>query len=122
MIDRDKIKQMFGGRCAYCGNKLQKTFHIDHVKPIFRGVIQTNLSNRGGDTVDNMFPSCPRCNQWKSTMSIEQFRTEIQKKFEWLRKTSAGFRMAEDFGLIVDTGRSVEFYFEGGKPCGEGEG
>ena len=35
--EREKIRNMFDGCCAYCGKDLEKTFHVDHVIPIRRG-------------------------------------------------------------------------------------
>ena len=35
-IDRQKIYDKFGGHCAYCGEKLQKGWHIDELKPVVR--------------------------------------------------------------------------------------
>lgn len=34
--ERESIRSMFGGRCAYCGKKLGKSFHVDHVEPMMR--------------------------------------------------------------------------------------
>jgi hypothetical protein len=34
--EREKIKQKFDGRCAYCGIFLEK-FHVDHIVPVFKG-------------------------------------------------------------------------------------
>lgn len=35
-VDREKIFQKFGGKCAYCGCELQKGWHVDHVEAINR--------------------------------------------------------------------------------------
>ena len=95
---------MFNSKCAYCGTELKKGWHVDHVKPIYRGLPDSYRKKRtdivGTDTEDNMFPSCPRCNRWKSVFTVEIFRREISKQIERLRKTNPGFRLAEDYGLI----------------------
>ena len=110
--DREKIRNMFDGCCAYCGKPLDKTFHIDHIEPLFRG--WKNKPDRAGeDTENNMFPACPRCNRWKATMTIERFRNEISKQAERLRRDSPGFRLAEDFMLISEMKHhKVVFWFE----------
>jgi len=64
------------------------------------------------DDVANLNPSCERCNRWKQTYSIEQFRKEIELQVERLRRTQAGFRLAEDFGIIQERNTAVVFYFE----------
>jgi hypothetical protein len=116
-IDREKIRNMFDGHCAYCGVMLGDTFHVDHVKPIYRGWQDgESVSNRGLDNSDNMFPSCPRCNLWKKTFSIEQFREEIAAQIDRVRRDSPGFRLAEDFNLVHTTDYDVSFWFERHRP------
>ena len=115
-IDRVKLRAKFGGRCAYCGKPLEKIFHADHVEPICRtwteGALASQGRTKGEDSEDNLFPSCPRCNRWKSMMTIEEFRIEIYAQNERVRRYSAEYRLAEDFGLVRATGQNVVFYFE----------
>ena len=33
---RDILRNKYGGRCAYCGCELGKTFHADHLEPVER--------------------------------------------------------------------------------------
>jgi 5-methylcytosine-specific restriction endonuclease McrA len=116
-IDRNKIRNMFDGRCAYCGKPLDDNFHIDHVKPIYRGREGYPLSSRQGeDIIENMMPSCPRCNLWKKTFTVEEFRQEISAQAERVRRDCAGYRLAEDFNLVHTTGHDVSFWFERHKP------
>ena len=110
--DRQIVYLKMGGRCAYCGVKLKKGWHLDHIKPLWRDNPTVNEKYRGEDTVDNALPSCARCNRWKSAHSLERFREEIGKQVERLRRDSAPFRMAEDFGLVEQTHEAVNFYFE----------
>jgi 5-methylcytosine-specific restriction endonuclease McrA len=113
---RENIKNKFDGRCAYCGCILDKNFHVDHIRPIFRGVDE-KPERSGSDTEENMFPSCGRCNRRKSTLTIEEFRSEIEKQPERLKRYSSSFRLAEDFGMIMAKQERVRFYFE--KVCGK---
>lgn len=116
-INRDKIRNLYDGRCAYCGKPLGDVFHIDHVKPIYRGWSENESTpNRGENTEDNMLPACKRCNLWKKTFSVEQFRQEIAAQVERIRRDSPGYRLAEDFGLVSTTGNEVSFWFERHKP------
>lgn len=108
---------MYDGRCAYCGKPLGDTFHIDHVKPIYRGREGYPKPTRSGEnTPDNMLPSCPRCNLWKKTFTVEEFRHEIAVQVERVRRDSANYRLAEDFNLVHTTGNDVSFWFERHKP------
>jgi hypothetical protein len=108
---RDRVRLMFGGKCAYCGVYLEKTFHMDHVEPIYRGWVE-RPSRSGIDVEDNLFPSCPRCNLWKKAFSVEEFRNEISLQIERLRKYSAPFRLAESFGMIKESEVPIVFWFE----------
>lgn len=103
MIDREKVRAKYGGRCAYCGDLLGDRFQIDHIDPKYIG---------GKDDLENLNPSCARCNNWKQTFSIEQFRNEIQRQTERLAKYQSGYRLAKDFGLILETGVPIKFWFE----------
>jgi len=77
--------------------------HVDHVHPLFRG---------GADDEANMYPSCRRCNNWKSAWTLEEFRKEISAQVARLSLRSPGYRLAKDFLLITETGEDVRFYFE----------
>ena len=103
MIDREKLRYKFGGKCAYCGEELTSKFHADHVKPQYLG---------GTDEDDNLFPACPRCNIWKRTYSIEEFRSEIANQINRLRRDSSAFCLAEDFGLVNAIISPPVFWFE----------
>ena len=109
---RDRVKNKTQGRCAYCGNELPpKGWHVDHMEPIFRG--WEKRPERAGDDVEsNMIAACRRCNLWKKTLTIEQFRSEITKQGERLRRNVAPFRLAEDFGIVECVDKPVRFYFE----------
>jgi hypothetical protein len=120
MINRTAIRAMYGGRCAYCGHILGERWHIDHAAPIYRGW-KDKPNHAGGDPEDNLFPACPRCNLRKTALSIKDFRLEIFAQLDRLRRDSAPFRLAEDYGLIRATGAEVVFYFERqSKETGEG--
>ena len=110
--ERAKIKDMYSGRCAYCAGELKgNSWHVDHVKPIYRGW-RVKPESAGEDTVGNMMPACKRCNLRKSTLSVEQFRSEIEKQTERLKKFSSQYRLALDYGTVEETFKPVVFYFE----------
>lgn len=44
------------GKCYYCGQKVSKTYHVDHVIPLSRG---------GSNGPENIVIACPGCNQRK---------------------------------------------------------
>lgn len=108
---REALKPMFGGRCAYCGCKLGDKWHADHVEPVYRN-FDGRLLNPHNERPDNYFPACVPCNLFKSVLSIDVFRSEIAKQVERGRKSSVNFRTAERFGLINEVQKSVVFWFE----------
>lgn len=114
---RQQVYDKYNGRCAYCGCDLQKGWHVDHIQPAWRTWDSEDIKLRlkiekGKDELNNYNPSCPRCNKWKSTWSIDQFRGEISMQIERLKRDSSAFRMALDYKLIEETKKEVKFYFE----------
>lgn len=113
-IERRNIHQKYKGRCAYCGENVPyEKMQVDHLKPIYRGNKSVHPKIRGDDTIDNKMPSCAVCNRWKATMTIDQFRSEIESQINRLRRDSASFRMAEKYNLVeVQESSEVRFWFE----------
>lgn len=114
---RNTIHEKFDGRCAYCGKDITlKQMQVDHIVPLFRNDTNEALERmgiiRGTNTIDNLNPACARCNRYKSTMTIENFRKQISLQVERLEKRSWNYRMAKDFNLITETNNDVKFYFE----------
>lgn len=56
--DKQKLYEKTGGVCAYCGDKLQRGFHGDHVIAWVLG---------GQTTLENGLPACPSCNLSKGS-------------------------------------------------------
>lgn len=114
--DRATVFNKYGGRCAYCGCELGKNFHVDHIAAHWHNYTdeqaQRHKINKGADTIENMNPACPRCNRWKATFTIEGFRREISLQIERLNSYSANYRMAKDYGLLIENTKPVKFYFE----------
>ena len=118
---RGEVFDKCNGRCAYCGVELPaQGWHVDHV------ISQSQYSERHGalivdgrlftdygvDDIQNLLPACRRCNLWKKTFSIDQFRSEIEAQADRLSQYSAQFRLAHDFGVVSNTREPVKFYFE----------
>lgn len=109
---RQRVLAKTNGNCGYCANPLpEKGWHMDHVEALFRGHDDIG----GNDSESNLMASCARCNRWKKTFTVDEFRDEIEAQHERLYSNSAGYRLAHDFGVTTsskDHGRSVVFYFE----------
>lgn len=117
-VNREVVYNKYGGRCAYCGCTLTDKWQVDHIEPVYRTWKDEDQfkrlikKDRGTDDISNLNPSCPRCNKWKSTFSLEQFREEIGKQVERLKRDSSAFRMALDYNLVRENKNKVVFYFE----------
>jgi 5-methylcytosine-specific restriction endonuclease McrA len=57
-------KAQFGNRCAYCGRKA-KRLTPDHYMPLSKG---------GTNSIDNIIPSCERCNRRKWNIDPSKFK------------------------------------------------
>ncbi len=116
-INRVDVYNKCSGHCAYCGKEITiKEMQIDHIKPLYRNdKVETLVVwgvERGTDDMDNLNPSCARCNKWKSTFSLEMFREVVQNSINRLERDTPNFRLAKDYGLLNVTENKVIFYFE----------
>ena len=118
---RQALFERFGGRCAYCGQALRQRWHADHVKAVVRrlhwergkGLVPTGeLYCPGNDAFENLMPSCAPCNIDKSTLDLESWRYELERKVEYLNRNYPIYRHAVRFGLVQETGARVVFHFE----------
>jgi len=108
---RQDIFNKSGGLCWYCGDPLQKRWHVDHIDPIFRD--KNGMPRKIDlDKYENMVPACPSCNLFKSVFDLESFRSEIEAQKERVRRYSSGFRIAEKMGIIQIVDKPVVFWFE----------
>lgn len=116
-INRKDIWILFDKRCAYCGIELPdesgKYMHIDHVEPMRRNWFLKDGSslNPENDNKENLFPSCPRCNNYKGSLDIESFRSWVANTPHVLEGITA-FRNALRFGMIEVKQWDKLFYFE----------
>ena len=90
---REGVRLMFGGQCAYCGKYLDGKWHADHVEPILRetvfvhgevttaGYTKTKATGKlyapQNDILENIFPSCIKCNILKGSQNVEGFRSTL---------------------------------------------
>lgn len=114
---RVKVWSKYDCKCAYCGKDLEyRQMQVDHIVPVHRGTSDEGMQimkvNRGSEDIENYNPSCARCNRWKSTLTLENFRNEISKQTFRLKRDSSNYRMALDFNLINENENNVMFYFE----------
>lgn len=132
---RAQIKQMFGGKCAYCGCELNGKWHVDHVEAVVRcysygqmvdhGNGMTSyqsygdgkkkierLANPDGDRKKNLWPSCIACNINKSSTSLESWRKFLTDGPESLASYNGRFRHMLRFGIVTINPTPLLFWFE----------
>ena len=78
---------------------------VDHIEPHWHTLTETQAQkaklNKGSHDISNLNPSCSRCNKWKSTYSLEQFRKVVQTSLDRLERDTPNFRLAKDYGLLI---------------------
>jgi 5-methylcytosine-specific restriction endonuclease McrA len=116
-IDRQKVYDKCDGHCAYCGVEITlKQMQVDHIQPHWHTLTEQEASQakivKGSHDLDNLNPSCARCNKWKSTYSVEHFRKVVETSLDRLERDTPNFRLARDYGLIEVIEKPVIFYFE----------
>lgn len=119
---REALRAMFDGRCAYCGGELGRTMHADHVAPCIRidrdpwsnplPAEERRLLKPERNVVSNMMPACAPCNLHKGGYSLEQWRTYLARSAEIVRKQTSTFRAGERFGVIQVSDAPIVFHFE----------
>lgn len=110
---RQQIWDKTGGKCWYCGSDLpEKGWHADHVEPIRRNWWENTCLNPENENEDNKVPTCASCNIQKGPLSVEQFRGKIAGFINSLNLYHTQYAVAKRYGLITETVRPVEFWFE----------
>lgn len=124
--NREIIKNMFGGKCAYSGTDLLPDWQVDHVKPIIRNWWLSNSALfEENHKIENMVPSQRMVNHYKHTMDLEQFRAFMKdfhirlSKLPKNPKTEKSIKrkkyiteIANIFNITPDKPFSGKFYFE----------
>ena len=109
---RQRIYDMYGGRCAYCGQKIptRRDMRIDHVVSFNRG---------GADDESNYLPACHDCNFYKSSFTLKDFKESLGAMVGNLAKREITFRLAIRYGLIsVNPDVDIRFLFQQEPPNG----
>lgn len=121
---REQVRQMFDGRCAYCGEPLPGRWHADHVEPVIRDLVVKETahgtyrltsgkpSRPDLDVIENFMPSCPPCNISKHSMTLEVWRGWLAGHINSLNAYHPIYRLAKKYGLVQETAAPVVFYFE----------
>ena len=117
MINRKKVHEKYGGKCAYCGCYITlEEMQIDHLVPLYRNYSDEQLNKwgkiRGTNDISNLMPSCGSCNHYKSTFTLDEFREQLMKMRERLKKQHKIYSISKRYGLIEEKPNKIVFFFE----------
>lgn len=102
--ERSLIASKTNNKCGYCGVDLPCRWHVDHIEPFAKESSKCAL--------DNFMASCPQCNNFKHSHTLERFRSELSVQVLRAREYSVNFRLAEKYGQIEIINKPIVFYFE----------
>ncbi|WP_336043648.1 HNH endonuclease [Acinetobacter junii] len=112
-LQREEVKQKFGGHCAYCGDQLGEKWHADHLEAVVRDLTTGKPEKPENDVIENLMPACTACNHNKRSMSLESWRDLLAhyRDVQVIRDCSQ-IRHLMRFGLVEFIKKPVVFYFE----------
>ena len=108
-INRQAVYDKYFGHCAYCGKIITiKEMQVDHIIPKARyhWINKDNLN-----TIENLNPSCRRCNHYKRSYSLEGYRKLLITLTERLQKIYI-YKVATDYKVVQKMIWDKKFYFE----------
>ena len=72
------------------------------------------MMNPENDVIENMMPSCCKCNNDKSSSSIEQWRKIIKHRLYTLNNDPkyASYQKAKRYGLVIEIDKPIIFWYE----------
>ena len=125
---RIEIYSKFNGKCAYCGTEIKlKDMQVDHIIPkddfcVMNSEVKSrnpyippflsHLSNKDCNHIDNLFPSCRVCNNWKGYSNLLVFKSSLEYQVKRLNQYSSSYRIAKKYGQIQEIIEPIRFFFE----------
>jgi len=117
---REKVWLKYGKHCAYCGKVLAyNDMQVDHLTPqsmahYYRNeTIRNRIGAKGNDinSFENLMPSCRRCNHYKRSYRLAEFRHLMRTLHERVKKQYI-VKVAIDYGIVKIKPFDGVFYFE----------
>lgn len=110
---RQQVYAKYVGHCAYCGKEITyEDMQVDHITPkriYWDG--DKDADKDAMDHIDNLNPSCRRCNHYKRGHTFEYFRKLMSTLHKRVRDIYI-CKVAEDYGIITVEPWDGTFYFE----------
>ena len=96
--ERLQIYSKFGGRCAYCGRKIEyKDMQVDHIIPVCTGIGSYLVEH--WEPIEIFNPSCRSCNHYKRSWDLESFRKNVTNLYDKIQKDYM-VKIALHYGLL----------------------
>jgi hypothetical protein len=100
---REKVWKKYNCKCAYCGEDLEyNKMQVDHIESKCLG---------GSNEFDNYNPSCRQCNFYKGIFSLDEFKRQLFKIEERIKKQFI-VRLALKYNIISFKNFDGKFYYE----------
>ena len=128
--DRILVYNKYGKRCSYCGKHLlYNEMQVDHLIPRCMGQKPNERASKKRikfytefhkkiENLDNLMPSCRRCNHYKRSLSLKDFRRLLRTLDERIKDHYIN-KVAIDYGIITSVVPwDGVFYFERYKETG----
>ena len=109
---RQQVYDSLNGHCGYCGCKITiKEMQVDHIEAVYLHEKELKAGKAQEiNSIGNYMPACRACNFYKSTMSVEKFRKQLETLPERLEKVFI-YRLAKKYGIVKENCGKVKFYF-----------
>lgn len=116
MNKRDELRQKvwlkYNKHCAYCGKILEyKDMQVDHMLSKEQYEYLPNINRPNINSLNNLMPSCRRCNHYKRGEDLEGFRRLIVTLHERIQNQYI-MKVAIDFKILNIQSFKGMFYFE----------
>ena len=125
--NREFIYNKYNGHCAYCGKTIEyKDMQVDHLipkraydfkkgeKPYRKKYknIEDAMDIVQENDIENLMPSCRRCNHYKRANTLSTFRKYLLDMKTKLIDNSYLGKIAMDYKMITWNQWDGKFYFE----------
>ena len=105
---RLSVWRKYNKRCAYCGKELEyKDMQVDHYIP--QRLFDDGSAKGDKNNIDNLMPSCRRCNNYKRDYFPGNFRENPKALHE---RVLNKYICNKDYGIIKIKPFDGEFCFE----------
>lgn len=124
--NREIVRNMFDGKCAYTGTELLPDWQVDHVEAVRRNWLLNNSAMfEENHNLQNMLPAQRIVNHYKHSMDLEQFRNFMKdfhirisklpknpKIEKSIKRKAYMLEIARLFDITTNKAFSGRFYFE----------